>query len=184
MDALSRDKRYTYEDYVTWPDDKRCELIDGVIYMLAAPSYEHQSISRELTRQLANFLLGKPCQVYPAPVDVRLNAEIDDDTVVQPDLVVICDHTKIVGNVCNGAPDMVIEILSPSTATRDCIEKFQKYLNAGVREYWIVDPSNKVVFVNILDDDKYTTGKYNHPDTISVHVLEGCTINLETVFPE
>ncbi len=94
MDELRRDQHYTYADYCTWPEDERWELVDGVPYAMASPSDAHQVISVEISRQLANFLVGKPCQVFHAPFDVRLNAETGDDTVVQPDIFVVCDKSK------------------------------------------------------------------------------------------
>jgi Uma2 family endonuclease len=115
---------------------------------------------------------------------VRLNADTYDNTVVQPDLVVVCDKSKLDDKGCVGAPDMVIEILSPSTEEYDKVEKFDQYLQAGVREYWIVDPVSKTVMVNILDDKKYYSATYAETDTVPVHVLEGCVIDLADVFAE
>ena len=116
---------------------------------------------------------------------MRLNgAGSDDDTVVQPDLVVICDRSKIDDKGCNGAPDMVIEILSPSTARHDKLVKFQLYQNAGVREYWIVDPDTKTVQAHVLESGRYFTAAYGDADTAPVYVLDGCTINLTDVFAE
>ena len=107
-----RDKRYTYADYESWDDENRYELIDGVVYMMSAPSIEHQGILVELSRQLANFLVGKPCRVFVAPCDVCISGLGDeDDSVVQPDIFVVCDESKLDKKYCNGAPDMVIEIL-------------------------------------------------------------------------
>ena len=175
-------KRYTYEDYAAWDDDVRYELIDGVAYMLAAPVWEHQSLGGEIFKQLAVFLTGKTCKAFYAPFDVRLNADQGDDTVVQPDVVVICDRSKLSKTGCIGAPDLVIEILSPSTSSRDKVLKFKKYLQAGVREYWIVDPDSKTVSVNVLDNRGYIAYAYAEDDKIFVHVLEGCVIDLKSVF--
>ena len=186
MNAIRDDKNdnhYTYADYAQWDDDTRCELIDGVPYAMAAPSIAHQRICSELHGQLWQFLKGKPCEVFAAPVDVCLNAAGDeDDIVVQPDILIVCDKSKLDGKSVNGAPDMVIEILSPSTASRDCIIKHQKYMKAGVREYWIVDPDSKTVQVIIPKDDKYEINTYTASGSIPVHVLEGCAINLTEVF--
>jgi Uma2 family endonuclease len=186
MEALRQDKRYTYAEYAGWPDDgKRYELIDGVVYMMApAPTWEHQDISAELLTQLRVFLKGKPCKAFAAPFDVRLNASAGDDTVVQPDLVVVCDRLKLSGAGCVGAPDFVVEILSRTSANRDRVLKFNQYLKAGVREYWIVDPDSKTVIVNILDNGRYYTTAYGETDTVSVNILEGCTISLSDVFAE
>ena len=177
-------KPYTYADYASWDDDIRCELIDGEIIVMDAPSFEHQGILMELSRQLANFLVGKQCRVFAAPCDVCLNGKGDeDDTVVQPDIVVICDELKLIDKKkCNGAPDMAIEVLSPSTLRYDRIRKLDKYLQTGVREYWIVDPVDKSVDVHILENDKYVITAYQRNEAISVHVLDGCIIELQMVF--
>ena len=187
MEALRREERYTYADYESWPDDgKRYELIDGVIYeMLAAPATTHQSISRNLHREIAVFLKGKPCKVFAAPFDVCLFGKGDkDDTVVQPDIVVICHRAKLDAKRCNGAPDMVIEINSPSTASRDKVLKFNRYLAAGVREYWMVDPDTRIVQACVLENGKYTASAYGETDTAPVLVLDGCTISLLDVFAD
>jgi segregation and condensation protein B len=141
--AVRKQEYYTYADYLTWDDKVRYELIDGMPYMMASPSQKHQEISGELFRQLGNFLLGKPCKPFHAPFDVRLNANKSDDTVVQPDLLVVCDHSKLDGKSVNGAPDFIIEILSPSTMSYDLIIKLNKYMRSGVREYWVVDPESR-----------------------------------------
>ena len=193
MEEMKRDKRYTYADYETWDTDERYELIRGIPYLLyspdpammaPAPTPEHQSISGELFRQLANFLHGKPCKVYSAPLDVRLSDGSHDDTVVQPDLIVVCDKSKLDGKHCDGAPDMIVEILSPSTAGRDHIVKYKLYLASGVREYWIIDPNTKTVMIHILEGGKYQTSTHEAADTVPVRVLDGCSINLADVFAE
>jgi len=183
------DKWFTYADYESWDDldsngnPIRYELIDGIAYLMSAPSTEHQSISSELHRQLANFLKGKSCRVFAAPYDVCLNSLGDeDDTVVQPDLLVVCDESKIDKKRCNGAPDMVIEILSPSTSKRDLFIKLERYRNAGVREYWIVDPDTQAVNVHILENGRYAINQYEGNETIAVTVLDGCVITLSDVF--
>jgi len=180
---LCKDEHYTYADYLTWNDNERYELIDGELYMMSpAPVWEHQSVSMSISGQLYDFLRDKPCKVFTAPFDVRLNADTGDDTVLQPDIVVICDPSKLGGTGCIGAPDMVVEILSPSTAGRDRIVKFQQYLKAGVREYWIVDMDTKTVSVNVLKNGQYVVNKYGEADTVPVHALNGCTISLPDVF--
>ena len=134
-------ENYTYKDYKDWPEDFRCELIDGVIYMMSSPSDWHQLVSMSLSRQLGNFFDGKSCQPFAAPFDVRLFPKPDesDDVVVQPDLMVICDKSKWEGvGFCKGAPDLIIEILSKSTKSHDMKVKFDLYRQAGVREYWII----------------------------------------------
>lgn len=142
-----RPPRFTYEDYCQWQGDERWELIDGEAFLMSpAPRLRHQRILGELHRQMANFLLGKSCQVFVAPVDVRLpkwpgEPDAKVDTVVQPDLVVVCDPGKLDDAGVRGAPDLVIEILSPATASRDQVSKRDLYLRHGVREYWLVDPA-------------------------------------------
>ena len=181
-EPLPEYKRYTYEDYCAWDDDKRWELIDGVPYAMSAPSLAHQRIIVQLGRLFGNYLVGKPCEVFVAPVDVRLNADGADDTVLQPDVLVVCDMEKLDGKSCVGAPDLAVEILSPSTAMRDKVIKFNRYLNAGVREYWIVDPDSRSVSVNILKNGEYVARAYGENDAVPVHILEGCTIRLSEVF--
>jgi Uma2 family endonuclease len=144
--------RYTFADCLTWGENERIEIINGEAIMMAPPSRIHQEILTELTRQLANFLEGKRCKVYPAPFGVRLfekdgNAPEDVDTLVEPDITVVCDRDKLDKHGCKGAPDLVIEILSPPSLRHDRLIKLGLYQRAGVREYWIVDPENKSVQV-------------------------------------
>ncbi|MCL1852402.1 MAG: Uma2 family endonuclease [Peptococcaceae bacterium] len=182
MASFQPDKRYTYSDYLSWDDGVRYELIDGIPYMLAAPSQAHQAISAELTFQFVSFLKGKPCKVFAAPFDVRLNARDGDDTVVQPDLLVVCEMSKLDGKACVGAPDMVVEIMSPSSSRQDKMVKLNLYKKAGVREYWIVDGDTQTVQVCILKDGEYIVRAY--ADTVPVHIWEGFSINLADVFAE
>jgi Uma2 family endonuclease len=189
--ALKQEERFTYGDYVTWDDDERWELIDGVPYnMSPAPRVRHQAISRELVAEFVLYLRGKSCQVFAAPFDVRLpeSDERDDlvETVVQPDLSVICDRGKLDEAGCRGAPDLIVEILSPGTAHKDLKVKFDRYERAGVREYWIVDPTGATVQIFILGPE----GKYGRPtafgagDRITVGILPAMEIDLATVFAE
>jgi Uma2 family endonuclease len=150
--------------------------------MSPAPNWKHQQISAYILSVLFNFLKGKPCKVLAAPVDVRLNPAENDDTVVQPDLLVVCDSSKLDDHGVVGAPDMVIEILSPSTAKRDKVLKFNAYRQAGVMEYWIVDPSSQTLAVHILKDGEYITRRYGDTDVVPVYTLEGCVINMAEVF--
>lgn len=181
--------RYTYSDYLTWNDDQRWELIDGVAYnMTPAPSRLHQQIALELSRQVANYLLDKPCQVFAAPFDVRLpeGDESADETytVVQPDISVVCDSHKLDDAGCIGAPDLIVEIISPPSSRRDHKEKFVCYERAGVKEYWLADPVSKTVMVFKLGFDN----RYGRPDVyadeekVSVGVLPGLEIDLQLVF--
>ena len=174
-------KLYTYSDYMTWDDDNRWELIEGVPYLMSAPNRRHQEILGDLFFLFRTFLKDKQCKVYFAPFDVRLNAETFDNTVVQPDLIIICDHSILNDAGVKGVPDMVVEILSPSNPRHDLITKFKAYLKAGIREYWIIDPIAKTLAVHILKDDNYITRPYSHEETVPVHVLEGLSIDLAEV---
>lgn len=189
--AKKEDRKYSYKDYLTWPEDERWELIDGVPYdMSPAPSRKHQAISRELVRQLANYLRGKPCQIYHAPFDVRLpkGNEKDEDieTVVQPDLVVVCEPAKLDDKGCKGTPSLIIEILSPYTAKKDMEAKFLLYERVGVKEYWVVDPNNNTVLVYKLDENnkfgRHTI--YSTEDSVKVGIFEDMTVELKDVFLE
>ena len=182
-DAAASYDRYTYSDYSNWAGDERWELIEGIPFSMAAPSQAHQEISGHLHHQIYSYLIGKSCKVFSAPFDVRLNADTEDDTVVQPDLLVVCDRSKLDGKACIGAPDLVVEILSSSTAFRDLVTKFRLYLRAGVREYWIVNPESKSVTVHILKNGEYVASAYGSEDELPVHVLDGCVLSLIEVFP-
>ncbi|WP_374089840.1 Uma2 family endonuclease [Methylomicrobium lacus] len=151
---------HCYGDYLTWPDDVRYELIDGVAYMMApAPDLPHQDVAGEIYFQARQALQGKSCRAFIAPVDVRLPKyeEADDkiDTVVQPDVLVVCDSNKLDRRGVRGAPDWIVEVLSPSTAGHDQIKKRQLYERYGVREYWLVHPVDRVLTVYRLQGDEY-----------------------------
>jgi Uma2 family endonuclease len=154
--------------------------------MMSPPSIKYQDISGGLFLQLGNFLKGKPCKVFSAPVGVRLfpKADLSDDTIVLPDIIVVCDRAKLDKQSYNGAPDLVIEILSPSTARHDQTVKFHLYQEVGVREYWTVDPERRLVHVYILNNGNYITTIYDETKEIPVSVLPGCLINLKEVFAE
>jgi Uma2 family endonuclease len=190
--AEKPDERFTYGQYCQWDDGERWELINGVPYnMSPAPERRHQGILMRVSLKVGNFLAGKPCQVYFAPFDVRLPDLSDQDdsnvlTVVQPDLVVICDEKKLDDRGCRGAPDLVVEILSPSTSRKDIGVKFSLYERHGVREYWIIHPAEESLMVFTIGAD----GKYGRPqgygrgDLAASTVLEGLELNLEEVFGE
>ena len=183
MDSKQGDKRYTYADYCTWVDEARSELIDGVRYLNEpGPATQHQSISGQLFIQIGSFLEGKPAKVFAAPFDVRLNADTGDDTVVQPDILVVCDCSILTAACCVGVPDMVVEILSPSTGSRDMVLKYNRYLSAGVKEYWIIDPGSRTVQACVLKDGAYVVSAFGENDEAPVYVLEGLIINLAKVF--
>ena len=180
--ALRTEKHYTYADYLQWPDDTRYELIDGEAFRMApTPPIEHQEIAGEVYCQLANQLDGQPCRPYIAPVDVRLprkdEADAAIDTVVQPDVLVVCDPHKIDRRGVRGAPDWVLEVLSPSTAAHDQIAKRRTYERAGVREYWLVHPSDRTLTVYALDNGQYGRPDiYELKDETPIGVLPGVAI--------
>ncbi|MCK5098813.1 MAG: Uma2 family endonuclease [Desulfobacteraceae bacterium] len=161
------DHKFTYKDYSSWPEDERWELIDGIAYdMCAAPSSWHQRISFKLSTLIGIFLQNSPCEAFSAPLDVILPTfpiinEDEIDTIVQPDISVICAPSKIVEKGCLGAPDLIIEILSPSTSKKDLNEKFQLYEKHGVKEYWVVDPGNKYIQIFHLQSEGKDSGKYD-----------------------
>ena len=156
--------RHTYAEYCRWPSDRRHELIDGVAYLLPpSPSVRHQTAAFEIATQIRIALQARACRVFVAPTDVLLPApgESDDDctTVVQPDVLIVCDRAKIREKHIRGAPDLVVEVLSPSTAGHDQILKRATYERAGVQEYWLVHPTDRVLTIYRLD-----AGKYGAPD--------------------
>lgn len=188
MPIPESNKKYTYANYLTWPEDERWEIIDGVPYMQSAPSWQHQSISRELMLQFGGYLRNKGCQVFAAPFDLRLpeTDENDEDVtnVIQPDIVVICDTSRLKGTGYNGTPSLLIEISSPSTSKMDRLYKFNKYEKAGVAEYWIVEPEGKIISVFMLQNNK----RYGRPEVyseenqIKVSVFPELIIDLKPVF--
>ena len=157
---LKADARFTYKDYKTWPEGERWELIRGTAWAMSpAPRRQHQTLCGQLYAYLDQFFAGKPCRPYIAPVDVFLpegdEALDETDAVVQPDIFVVCDKSKLIEEGVRGAPDFVIEILSPSTALKDQTEKRMLYEARGVREYWIVNPITMETFIYILKDGTY-----------------------------
>jgi len=175
---------YTYKDYCAMDDDVRREIIDGVIYNMAAPTTTHQRVMAIISTRLENFLAGKKCRMFFSPIDVRLDYDKGDYTVVQPDIIVVCDRSKIDKHGIKGAPDLVVEVLSPSSHQMDRIRKQKKYHKSGVREYWIVDPEHKIVQTFIYEGDKTYTNSYSESDTIQVQVLPGCEVDLSNVFED
>lgn len=182
-------ERFSYGDYLHWPEGERWELIDGAAYdMTPAPAPKHQKLLTDLLTQIYLFLKGHECDVYPAPFDVRLpeSDEADEDifTVVQPDLSVVCDRKKLDDRGCRGAPDLIIEILSPSTASHDLIRKAALYERHGVREYWIVHPQDRIVILRTLE----APGRYGMPRFVEakgklpVQVLPGLELDLDAAF--
>ncbi len=163
---------YTLEDYYALPDERRVELIDGVIYDMSAPDFVHQRISGKIYHTIQQQMErhGGDCVPMYAPVDVRLDC--DDKTMVQPDVLILCDHSKICKWGIMGAPDFCLEILSPSTARKDCIKKLQKYTDAGVKEYWIVDPIRKVL-ITYHWKDEYLPHMYPLEGEVGLELYDG-----------
>ena len=180
----------SFADYLGWEESERAEIINGKVFLMASPSSVHQEIAAELTRQFGNYLEGKRCRIYPAPFGVRLfeqNGESPEDvnTVVEPDISIVCDKSKIDKHGCKGAPDLVIEILSPSSLRHDRLVKLDLYQRAGVLEYWIVDPEYRSVQVFTLDGNFLRIREeYGMGDVAKVNILEGCFIELSKVFPD
>ncbi|SDG31300.1 Uma2 family endonuclease [Desulfosporosinus hippei] len=180
---------YSFADYLTWSEDERWEIIDGIAYMQSAPSPVHQEISGGLFAQFYSYLLDKSCKVYHAPFCVKLitdavktNEEIKN--VVEPDITIVCDRSKIDDKGYNGVPDMIVEIISPSSIKMDRLIKFNKYEKVGVKEYWIVEPEGKLVNVFILQEDKRygRPDVYTEDDKVKVSIFPDLFINLKPIF--
>jgi Uma2 family endonuclease len=192
ISELNLDKKYTYADYVKWTFDDAVELIKGRIFKMAAPLSNHQDSSLNLATVLKNHLKGKACKVYTAPFDVRLpkplsqrKSDKDIETVVQPDICVVCDLSKIDRRGCVGAPDLIIEILSKGTATKDVKDKFEVYEESGVKEYWIVSLTERLVNVFRLNEEgKYVPDHrpYVPSDTIRVGIFSDFSIVVDDIF--
>ena len=182
--------KYSYADLMKWPEQPRYELIEGDPVMMSPPKRRHEKVSRKLYFAIGRYLEGKTCEVYDAPFGVRLFAAKQDsaekiDTLVIPDISVICDREKLDDDGCKGAPDMITEILSPSTSRYDRFIKFDLYARAGVKEYWIVDPEKKTVAVHLLDEGRYGSPIiYTQSAKVKIEVLDDCWIDLGEVFAE
>lgn len=181
--------KYSYADYITWPDEFKCEIIDGVIYeMSPAPNMNHQKIVGKIFVIFSNFLEGKVCTPFIAPFDTRfrnIDGSPDDEiyTIVQPDIAVICDKSKITTSYCEGAPDLVVEVLSPSTGFRDQTEKLQLYEKHGVREYWVVNPEACYIMIYHHNGHEFNKPEYfKAEDTLISRVLEGFRVCLREIF--
>lgn len=191
MPVKKLDEKFSYADYYKWPEDERWELIDGTAYSMSpAPSVKHQILLGKLHLLLGKKLEGQKCRPYLSPFDVRLpDKGLNDDevfTVVQPDLFILCDKSKLDNRGCLGAPDLIIEIISPSSVKRDRQLKLELYQRHGVKEYWIVYPYTESIDVFRLDEN----GKYGSPrvydckDTIEVPLLGDLKLEMAELFPE
>ncbi len=189
INELDLNKSYTYSDYLTWQFKERVELLWGKIKkMTAAPSTQHQRVLGKLHLSIGNVMKGGPCHLFIAPFDVRLPVGKDngEKNVVQPDLCIVCDESKIDDKGCIGAPDLIIEILSPSTSRRDMKDKLKLYQEAKVPEYWVVNPHDGIIHVFILDN----IGKYQNrypitaEDVLHSETLPGLLIKMEEIFPD
>jgi Uma2 family endonuclease len=188
MNGAEHAEWYSYQDYLSWPEGERIELIRGVPYAMSpAPRREHQRIVSSIHGQIYQGLRDAPCEIYPAPFDVKLSDDAEDHqpTVVQPDLTVVCDPGKLTEQGMTGPPDLVIEIVSPDSGFHDRSRKFDLYRDSGVREYWIVDPDERVVEVYRLEvDGSYRrVGAFGGSDTVTAGITEGIAIDLAEVFP-
>jgi Uma2 family endonuclease len=185
-------KKYSYADYLTWIDDRRRELWDGLVKLMSpAPTRKHQAVSGNLYGIIWQYLRSKPCNIYHAPFDVRLpygenKGDENIYTVVQPDISIICDQDKLDEKGCIGPPDMIIEIVSAQNSKRDVEEKFKLYEKHGIKEYWTVFPFEKTVNVYVLSDSgKYENiGMFAEDSDVKITVLENFTVNLSEVFQD
>lgn len=172
---LPKEQLYTVEDIYNLPDGQRAELIDGVIYDIAPPSRIHQKLVNRLCYRINQYIDSHngSCEVYPAPFAVFLNK--DDKTYVEPDISVICDRNKLSDRGCEGAPDWIIEIVSPSSQRMDYLTKLFKYHTAGVREYWIVNPVSQTVQVYSFEGDE-NSAQYSFTDTVKASIYDNLEI--------
>jgi len=168
------------EQYEAFPEDRRVEVFEGVAYDMASPSEIHQTISTELTTILNTYIKSRkgPCKVFHAPFDVKLDN--NPLTIVQPDLMIVCDKDKLDDKRCNGAPDFIIEIVSPANPSDDYIRKLYYYKNYGVREYWIVDPRRRTVTVNYFEENLLNV-QYSFESTIKVNIYDDLYIDFSDI---
>ncbi|HHV10811.1 MAG TPA: Uma2 family endonuclease [Clostridiales bacterium] len=178
---LPQERKYTEDDYNNLPEDVRAELIDGQIYYQAAPSRIHQKILMELAGTIRDYIRSNDgsCEVYPAPFAVKLNE--DSSSIVEPDISVICDTGKLTDKGCTGAPDWIIEIVSPGNSSHDYIVKLGLYKATGVREYWIVNPQAKSVLVYYFDEVNLVPKSYTFRDEVKANIYDGLIIDLSTI---
>ena len=183
LSQLDLSKTYTFQDYISWRFKERVELLKGYISKMSlAPNTQHQIIAGKIYQEIAWYLKGQKCQVFFAPYDVYLPTN-EEKTVVQPDICVICDNTKIKRQGCVGSPDLVVEILSPGNSRREMKEKYEIYEEAGVSEYWVVFPSEEVLQIYLLENAKFVPQKpYTAGDVYTSRVLEGFEIEVAQIF--
>lgn len=189
LEQLDLSKQYSYADYLKWHITERLELIRGYVRKMSAPSREHQAISRNLGRQIDAYFYTRKCEWYSAPFDVRIprfdkKLEKDVLTVVQPDICVICDESKLDKRGCIGAPDLIVEILSPGNSKKEMKEKFEVYEEAGVKEYWIVNTLDKNVLIFTLNDTGKFIGQrpYVEDEIMNSYTFPELSIDLNKVF--
>lgn len=181
--GFKKQGEYTLEDYFALPDEQRVELIDGVIYDMAAPTLLHQRLGGEIYRQVANYIMEKkgPCVPFIAPVDVQLDC--DNKTMVQPDVGILCDWDKHKNGRIFGAPDFLVEVISPGTKRKDMTLKLYKYQNAGVREYWLIDLYRRVILTYFFEAEDYPV-IYGFNDCIPIRIYEGALeVDMSTMLP-
>ncbi len=176
----AQEKLFTEQDYYQLPEDTRAELIDGkLIYNLAAPSRLHQEILSFLHVEITNYIRKKKggCKVYPAPFAVKLSE--NKDTIVEPDLSIICDRGKLTARGCTGAPDWIVEIASPGNKSHDYVRKLNLYMDAGVREYWIVDPMTEDILVYHLAADTFSFRQYTFKDCVPAGIYADLRVDFK-----
>jgi Uma2 family endonuclease len=184
---LDLNKTYTYADYFKWKFEERVELISGKIFQMSAPNRMHQTLLGYMYVKLFNFLENSSCNVYVAPFDVRFPRKSKDDkdiiTVLQPDICVVCDHTKLDDKGCIEAPDIVIEVLSPGNNIKEMRNKYEVYEQGGVKEYWIVSPQNETFLMYTLINEKYQPSRIMVAgDMVTSTVLPGFSLDLTALF--
>ncbi len=188
INELDLNSSYTYADYLTWRFDEMVELIRGKIFKMSpAPSRFHQDISVNLTLLLGNHLKSSHCKLYHAQTDVRLitksKADQDVISVIQPDIFVVCDKSKMDEKGCLGSPDFIIEIVSPGSSSKDLNLKYALYEEAGVKEYWIIFPNDQIIECFLLENEKYKkSGVYAEDQSVPVHTIPGLLLQVEDIF--
>lgn len=187
INQLDLNKVYTYTDYLLWKFSEKIELLKGrILKMSPAPSTKHQRIAYKLTGKFYVNFIKEQCNVFPAPFDVRLpkKGETEIYTVVQPDLCVVCDESKLDERGCLGAPDLVVEILSPGNSKKEMKDKFEIYQEAGVREYWLVYPLDEMVLINVLEDGGYHTQNPIVDDWVTSRIFPELKIHTDEIFEQ